>query len=326
MLYTQLTIDERMIIDYLYNQQHCSISFIAKELNRNKSTISREIKRNTTYYGYNHEFANKLYVRRQHHKYFMHTRRYDEFTELFLKYYDKKYHGVEATHHKILSENHEIKAPSVRQVFNWIRDSRWVIKRKDRLRQYYKKGGKRKVGIFSKFDGKRVLPIWVRPKSVDKREIYGHWEVDLVIGKRSNNYDNLITFTERITRETLIRRIKTKNPMKCNSVIYRLIKDNKLIVKSITCDNGIEFEKIGLLAGWLNINVFYCEPYASYQRGSNEHVNGIIRRFYKKGTDFSTVTDQEILDMQNKINNMPRKMFNWNSSLTIKSLILNAKR
>ncbi|WP_318034619.1 IS30 family transposase [Mesomycoplasma lagogenitalium] len=92
-------------------------------------------------------------------------------------------------------------------------------------------------------------------------------------------------------------------------------------VKTITIDNGIEFEKIGLLASWLKCKIYFCEPYASYQRGTNEHSNGLIRRIYKKGADFSTISDKEILEIQEKINNMPRKIFNWMSSYENKKII-----
>ena len=107
---------------------------------------------------------------------------------------------------------------------------------------------------------------------------------------------------ERKTRMVFIEKIKTKDPMKLNSKVYQLIKRNNLYVKSITIDNGIEFSKIGLLAKWINCYVYYCEPYTSYQRGSNEHINGIIRRFWKKRTDFSQLSCSDILDTQNKIN------------------------
>ena len=322
MLYTQITHDERKIIDYLFNIQKRSISFIARELNRNKSTISREIKRNSDINGYNHEIANNKYISKQYHKHMMHTLRYPEFNKLFLEFYDKRYYGIEVTWNKIKELYPNIKIPSCRQVFNWVRDSRWIVKRSNRLRQYYKKGGKRTSSIFSKFKHKNVLPIWVRPKYIDNRSEYGHWEVDLVIGKKANGFHNLLTLTERVTRETYIAKIKSKNPMKCNSEIYKLVKKNNLIIKSITCDNGLEFEKIGILASWLDVKAYFCEPYASYQRGSNEHANGLIRRLYKKGTDFTKITDDNILNLQNKINNMPRKIFNWMSSLEYKNKIL----
>ena len=92
---------------------------------------------------------------------------------------------------------------------------------------------------------------------------------------------------ERKTRMVFIEKIKTKDPMKLNSkvyqlIIYQLIKRNNLYVKSITIDNGIEFSKIDLLAKWIKCHVYFYKPYTSYQRGSNKHVNGIIRRFWKK--------------------------------------------
>lgn len=244
----------------------------------------------------------------------MYLDKYNEFTNLFCKFFNKYYHGIEITINKIKSMNLNIKIPSVQQVYNWIKSRRWVIKPSDKLRHYYRKGKRRNIGIFSKFKDKLVLPIWTRPKYIDNRSEFGHWETDLIIGKQSNNFDNLLTFTERSTRMNFIVRVKSKNSMKINSIIYKLIKENNLIVKSITIDNGIEFEKIGLLAHWVKCFVYFCEPYASYQRGSNENVNGLINRIWKKGTDFSLVTDNEINMIQNTINNMPRKMFNFSSS------------
>lgn len=322
MKYLQLKHDERALIDYLLNKEKRSISYIAKQLGRSKSTISREIKRNSFIHGYDFNLANKKTIERQYHKHMMHILKYQEFTKIFLQYYDKGYHGIEATHNKIKSLYHNIKIPSWRQVYNWINDGIWIIKKQDRLRTWYKKGGKRTSGIFSRFKNKRVMPIWVRPKYIDKRQEYGHWEIDLIIGKKASGFENLLTLTERMTRETYVRKIKTKNPMKCNSEIYKLIKENNLLVKTITCDNGIEFEKIGLLASWLDIVVYFCEPYASYQRGSNENANGLIRRMYRKGHDFTTVSQSELILLQDKINNMPRKIFGWQSSNQIKQEII----
>ena len=88
-------------------------------------------------------------------------------------------------------------------------------------------------------------------------------------------------------------------------------------MKSITIDNGIDFSKIDLLAKWIKCHVYFCEPYTAYQRGYNEHVNGIIRRFWKKRTDFSQLSCSDILDTQNKINKIPREIFNWKSSLDL---------
>lgn len=93
-----------------------------------------------------------------------------------------------------------------------------------------------------------------------------------------------------------------------------MIKENNLEVKTLTLDNGIEFERIGLLAKQMHFKVYQYDPYASFQRGSNEHLNGMIRRTWKKGTDFNLVSDLELQNVINAINNMPRKNFNWLSA------------
>ena len=313
--YYHLTREERHLIDFLFNEEHISINQIAKKIGRNKSTISREIKRNLNHYGeYQFYTADKKAFKRHSHKYLFHLTLYSEFSNLFKKFYDKRFHGVYATYQKVkklLPSNLAI--PSVRQVFNWFKKGKWVLRRKDRLRTYVK-GRKRKSGIFSKFKEKYVLPIWVRPKYIDLRTEFGHWEADLIIGSKSTGFDNLITLNERKTRYLLISRIKSKNSMKLNSTIYQIVKENNLIIKSITIDNGIEFEKIGLLASWLKCKIYFCEPFASYQRGTNENLNGMVRRLYKKGTDFTTISDLAIRELQQKINQMPRKIFDWKSS------------
>ncbi|WP_225588001.1 IS30 family transposase [Mycoplasmopsis synoviae] len=101
-----------------------------------------------------------------------------------------------------------------------------------------------------------------------------------------------------------------------------LIKKYDLTIKSITIDNGIEFEKISIFGKQKDIQIYRAEPYASFQRGSNEHFNGLIRRFFKKGTDFNDVSDDLLEDVVNQINEMPREIFNWDNS---KNLFLKEK-
>ena len=120
MKYTQLNESERDLIQYFFNEEKLTISQIAKKINRNKSTISRELKRNTFDHFYDAETANKKAFHHHRNKYFFHNLKYEEFSRLFLKYYDKRYHGVNATYHKIQVEHPNIVMPSLRQVFNLI--------------------------------------------------------------------------------------------------------------------------------------------------------------------------------------------------------------
>lgn len=313
-MYYQLSKEERFLIDKMFNQEKKSIRKIAAILNRSPSTISRELKRNTSLGYYSFEIADKKSFDRSWHNHSMFLLKHQEFLEGFKKIYNKRTNGVKATCYK-LKQQGVANCLSFKQSYNLIKSYRFVIKKSERLRQYYKKGGKRKSGIFSDVKSKRVLPMWLRPRNIDSRREFGHWELDLVIGKKATGYDNLLTFVERKTRNAVVLRVKSKNSMKINSLLYKAIKERGLFVRSITIDNGIEFEKIGLLASWLDIIVYRCEPYASYQKGSNEHVNGLIRRFFKKGTSFNEISDEDIRKMEFEINSMIREKFGWKSSL-----------
>jgi len=315
--YNHFSQNERFFIARLFNDEKESIRQIAKKLGRSPSSISREIKRNTINGTYDHTVAQKKAKDRAWHRHFQYLNKYKEFTKRFKKIYDKRYCGVELTIAALKEIYPEMKCPSMRQVFRWIRVNRWSIGRGDRLRQQYNKGGKRTVGVFSAVNLKSVRPIWVRPKKIDKREEFGHWEGDLILGKRANGYRNILTLNERKTRMLFACFVPNKNPWKINTYVKNLIFKNKLNVKTLTLDNGLEFERIGLLAKRLNIIVYMCEPYASYQRGSNEHLNGLIRRFWKKGTDFNNISDYELKEVVLRINKMKRKLFNYKSAYDI---------
>lgn len=309
MKYKQLLNEERFLIDQLFNVEKRSITEISNLLKRNKSTISRELKRNTFDGSYNFFKAQQKATQRSWHNHSMYLLKYEKFLNKFKTVYNKRTCGIKATCQIIKSKI------SWRQVFNWIKSNRWVIKRSDRLRRYYKKGGKRTSGVFAKFKNKYLIPIWARPKNIDLREDFGHWEADLIVGKKSHGFENILTLIERKTRFVLMTKVKSKNGFIINGAFSQLIKKYHLKVKSITIDNGIEFAKIGILGAQIGCKIYLCDPYASYQRGSNEHVNGIIRRFWKKGTDFSVLKPAEINSVQNLINKMPRELFNWKSSL-----------
>ena len=93
--------------------------------------------------------------------------------------------------------------------------------------------------------------------------------------------------------------------------MYTIIRDEKLTIKNITVDNGLEFQMMGITAKQFNFKVYYCQPYSSFQRGTNENINGIFIRWYKKWTDFSLVSEDKIKTPKWKVNNMPRKMFGY---------------
>ena len=116
-MYKHLVESERNLIDFLFNQEKKSICEIERLLKRNKSTIFREIKRNTINARYNCVLAQRKYRERFYHKYFFHNRKYFEFNNLFKQYYEKRYHGVYATINKIRHDLNNIEHISPRQIF-----------------------------------------------------------------------------------------------------------------------------------------------------------------------------------------------------------------
>lgn len=156
-----------------------------------------------------------------------------------------------------------------------------------------------------------------RPTEVETREEYGHFEMDLVVGKQGGDGVVLLVLTERKTRQELIRKLPNKEQKSVILALDNLEKEYKndfySIFKTITCDNGSEFLDFeSLERSVINPNnkrttIYFAHPYSSYERGSNENANKLIRRFIPKGTDFGHLSNDDIERIQNWINNYPRR-------------------
>ncbi len=143
----------------------------------------------------------------------------------------------------------------------------------------------------------------------------GHYELDLVISRKSKSA--LLVMIDRLTRETIIRKIKNKSSVSVNrSISEKLLKNQ---VKTITTDNGTEFSKLNSLESY-NLKVYYCNPYASWQKGSVGNVNRIIRRYVSKSTDIKLADYKKIKDVEREINNLPRMIFGGLSSNDLKNV------
>lgn len=162
-----------------------------------------------------------------------------------------------------------------------------------------------------------------RPDEVKDRETFGHWEMDTVKGKRGVTKSCMLVLTERKTRDEIIFKMKDQ---KAESVVDALDRLERKwgdmfykVFRSITVDNGVEFsdyeglEKSVLKEGKRTF-VFYCHPYSSWERGTNENNNRLIRRHIPKGVDFEDTTDEEIAYIEEWINNYPRGIFDYRTS------------
>lgn len=190
----------------------------------------------------------------------------------------------------------------------------------------YKKRKRKKKEPDSKvaFHNRSGRSIDKRSKDIMRRGSYGHWEMDTVVGGQGKGRSCLLVLSERMTREEIIIKMKDK---KSSSVVHALnMIERKLGTgsfrekfKTITCDNGVEFldssgiEKSRYSKG-NRTTIFYCHPYSSWERGTNENINRMIRRFFPKGIDFDTVSKQDVQRVEDWINNYPRKIFGGLSS------------
>ena len=157
-----------------------------------------------------------------------------------------------------------------------------------------------------------------RPINVLKRAEFGHWEMDTVMGKQGISKKSLLVLTERKTRYEMVFMLQqhtTQNVVKIIDLLEKKIKENfTKIFKTITVDNGTEFSDSGGITKSIykgkRLKLYFCHPYSSYERGTNENTNRLIRYFLPKGTNFDNKTDTDIQEIQNWINEYPRKLFN----------------
>lgn len=160
-----------------------------------------------------------------------------------------------------------------------------------------------------------------RLKSIAERADFGHWEMDTVVGHAKGKNRVLLVLTERKTRFELIFRIYRKNAKSVVKVLDKLQKQYKddfsKIFQTITVDNGTEFSDYKGMVKGNRTKVYYCHPYSSWERGSNENANRIIRRWFPKGTNFNTVTNKQVAFVESWMNNYPRKLLNGKTPIAL---------
>lgn len=155
-----------------------------------------------------------------------------------------------------------------------------------------------------------------RPASVDSRRFVGDWEGDTVVGKLHGGC--LATLVERKSRFTVLAKIDTGRAEDFNAAVWeRVSRTPWLPFRTLTVDNGPEFTRHVELENKLNSVVYFAEPYCSWQRGTNENTNGLIRQYFPKGTDFKSTDAEKIALVENLLNNRPRKVLGYRTSLEV---------
>ena len=198
-----------------------------------------------------------------------------------------------------------------KEIFSEISNKDLWVKKEGKKRDYKKT---RTVALNNK-TGKSITE---RPKEADERTEQGHWEIDLVVGKQGTK-PVILTLVERKSRKSLYVLVKNKTQKEVVAAIKRVRRrvggDFREVFKSITADNGSEFlDSEAIKKAAKCDEVYYAHPYSSWERGSNENGNRILRRFIPKGTDIGKLTHSELQRIEDWVNNYPRKILGYKSS------------
>jgi IS30 family transposase len=299
MNYTQLTCEERYQIYALKKADHTQTE-IASILNRHKSTISRELSRNTGLRGYRPKQAQNLTAQRKLGK-------------AQVRISQTLWHNVE----QLLQQEW-----SPEQISLWLKSEKgflishewiyhYVLQNKTSGGKLYlhlrcKKQRRKRYGSYCR-RGQIIdrTSIDERPQAVDLRQRIGDWECDTIIGR--GHKQAIVSLTERKSRFTLIRKVTHKTAEEVGDAIVELLSPLADRVLTMTSDNGKEFAGHKNIAQKLNTDFYFAHPYSPWERGLNENTNGLIRQYFPKNRDFTNITQQEINHVMDRLNNRPRK-------------------
>jgi transposase, IS30 family len=322
--YKRLTYNERIIIQTLLKENK-SKNYIALQLNRNRSTITNEVNlwivKPTD--NYNAELA---------HWYALETNKskkaedkINSHPKLKMFIYRSLLKGTSpelmAGQIKILYPNDPIMSISYESIYKHIYRHRQTSLGKKLIKllpyHHHKRRDKRKFGK-KRNRIKDQVSIDLRPEHILLRQEAGHLEGDLMIGVGQKSA--IGTIVDRKTRFLIIVKIENrKSKTVTQEFALQLKKQPKYLRKTMTYDNGLEMANHKWLTQNTGMKIYFAHPYSSWERGTNENTNGLIRRFLPKGTDFNKVTMEQLKTIENNLNNRPRKVLGFKTPNEIRN-------
>lgn len=307
--YEHLNIDEREVILKMQAQK-ASMREIGRELGRSGGTISRELNRNTSSTGdYKPHLAQRYYRRRRAASKQPYRLEEDRTLRQYVQARLRQYWSPEQISGRKLKER-DIHVNPV-TIYSWIKRDRfrggefWMYLRQSHRRRRKRHGSSDNRGVMP---GRRMIDE--RPKVVNERGRIGDWQSDTLEGRKSRGF--LATHVERASRYTVAAKIDDKSAdtlTKATLDAMRKLPPEK--VKTMTFDNGKEFAGFKELERGLGMRSYFAHPYHSWERGTNENTNGLLRQFFPKGTDFSQISQSDIDRVVELLNNRPRKCLNY---------------
>jgi len=309
--YHHLTRDQRCQL-YILKARKESIHSIAEALNVHRSTIYREIHRNKGELGYRYEQADRKSKARR---------------------YEASRRRIKMKGRTLLIINEKLKLQwSPQQISGWLKKSKypkpvshetiykyvWFNKRIGgllyrELRHCGKKYNKRSKGKA----GRECIPgrigIEERPKIVEDKCRLGDWELDTIIGSGRNGA--IVSMVERSSKLTKLKKISRKTAQQVQEALIIKLGPMKDFVLTLTSDNGKEFMYHRKVSDSLEANFYFAKPYHSWERGLNEHTNGLVRQYIPKKQSFSNISDKQLETIELLLNNRPRKVLNYHTPL-----------
>lgn len=306
---SHLTEKQRYTIQVLLEQKFTQTQ-IADAIGKHKSVVSRELKRNCDNRNgnYKSDLAERKYKRRikEKPKKIKFTGALIQTVNCFLKedYSPEQIVGY--------CKKESIDCVSIETIYKHV----WKDKKNNgKLYKHLRSRGKRYKKRGNNNDNRGVLTnrnsIENRPEIVEKKERFGDFELDTVIGK--NHKGAIITANDRATGLFKIKKVPSKDSKLVKQAIIELLTDLKPNLHTITSDNGKEFAQHQEISLALEIDFYFANPNSPWERGANENLNGLLRQYIPKSSSFDDLTDEKLYEIQEKINNRPRKRFNFES-------------
>ncbi len=307
MSYSHLSITERSQLALLH-RLGWSTRAIATELHRHHSTIARELSRGTEEGDYQAETAHDSYKQRRRQS--IPCGKWTPERGSFLAEKLTQTWSPEQIAGRMSQDCPEQKI-SFKTIYRWlyqgllVKGNTTVLRHKGKRRSPRETRGRFNVG----------KSIQQRPKEVRKRESFGHWELDTVVSSRGKSKACVATFAERKTRLYLAVKMPDRTASSLEKA-FRVIASSfpTGAFQTATVDRSKEFACYERLESEHDLDIYFADPYSSWQRGTNENANGLLRDFFPKGKDFAEVTTEELVQALQLINNRPRKCLGWRTA------------
>jgi len=307
--YHHLTTEERAQIEAL-KKQGVTQKNIAKTIGKSEACISNELKRNRGKRGYSYQQAHqKATTRRRQASQMSGMKMVDRTKKLVIDYIKEDWSPVQISGY--LAKEHNISI-SHETIYKYI----WADKKKGgTLCKHLRHKGKKYNKRSGKNAGRGLIPgridIKERPAIVETKQRIGDFEIDTIIGK--NHKGAIVSIVDRRSKYTKLILVEKRTANLVSAALLSALGDLSDKVHTLTADNGKEFAEHAKVAAALNAAVYFATPYHSWERGLNEHTNGLVRQYFPKKTDFATLTQADVSLVEQKLNRRPRKELDFNT-------------